>query len=109
MSGKFAFSFAATVDKVQTLADGGIKVSLLLSESAIPQAALFMECKRTELALQVDCKAKENNHAISKGTQRKSKWQATQESDMDSDTRDGRQQDGDTERWEQDSTQAPNR
>jgi len=59
----FEFSFAASVDKVQTLADGGIKVSLLLSETAIPQAALFMECKRNEKALRVSCKTAENSLA----------------------------------------------
>lgn len=44
-------SFPASVNKVQTLADGGIRVTLDLPESAIPQAAMLMECKREEIPL----------------------------------------------------------
>ena len=43
--------FAATVYKVQTLADGGLRITLDLPESAIPQAAMLMECKREEIPL----------------------------------------------------------
>lgn len=43
--------FPATVYKVQTLVDGGLRVTLDLPESAIPQAALLMDCKRLETPL----------------------------------------------------------
>lgn len=49
-------AFIASVYKVQTLADGGIRISLDLPEHAITQAALLMECQRQGLALQVTCK-----------------------------------------------------
>ena len=38
--------FWATVAKVQTLADGGLRVSLDLPETAIVAAAELMACKR---------------------------------------------------------------
>lgn len=38
--------FAAQVAKVQSLADGGIRLTLDLPEDAIMQAAQLMECKR---------------------------------------------------------------
>ena len=43
--------FQATVYKVQTLVDGGIRLTLDLPEGAIPQAAMLMECKRKEIPL----------------------------------------------------------
>jgi hypothetical protein len=49
-------SFIAVVQKVQTLADGGLRVTLDLSESAIMQAAELMVCKREAVVLQVECK-----------------------------------------------------
>lgn len=42
--------FPAQVTKVQTLADGGIRVTLDLPESAIFEAAQLMECKRCGVA-----------------------------------------------------------
>jgi hypothetical protein len=45
--------FSAVVYKVQTLVDGGLRVTLDLPEQAIAQAALLMECKRTETPLVV--------------------------------------------------------
>lgn len=44
-------TFPATVYKVQTLIDGGIRITLDLPETAIPQAAMLMECKREGIAL----------------------------------------------------------
>lgn len=46
-------SFDAIVARVQTLADGGIRITLDLPETAIPQAAALMECKRQEVPLRV--------------------------------------------------------
>ena len=45
--------FNAAVAKVQTLADGGLRVSLDLPESQIIAAAWLMECKRQELPLKL--------------------------------------------------------
>ena len=38
--------FDAIVAKAQTLADGGIRITLDLPESAIPQMAMLIEAKR---------------------------------------------------------------
>jgi len=46
-------TFWATVAQVRTLADGGIRVMMDLSEDAIMQAAQLMECKRAEVVLKV--------------------------------------------------------
>ena len=43
--------FQAVVYKVQTLVDGGLRLTLDLPESAIPQAAMLMECKREEIPM----------------------------------------------------------
>lgn len=43
--------FPAAVHKLQTLVDGGIRVTLDLPETAIPQMAMLAECKRAGLPL----------------------------------------------------------
>lgn len=45
------FEFIATVYKVSTLVDNGIRLTLDLPETAIPQMALLAECQREGLAL----------------------------------------------------------
>lgn len=52
--------FDAVVARVQTLADGGIRVTLDLPESAVMQAAQMMECKRFGAVLEVTATAKVN-------------------------------------------------
>jgi hypothetical protein len=54
---KPAITFSAAVEKVQTLVDGGIRVTLDLPEDAIKQAAMLMECKREMIPLKVEIKA----------------------------------------------------
>lgn len=49
-------TFPAIVAKVQTLADGGIRVTLDLPEQAIMAAAELMACKREGVTLWVECK-----------------------------------------------------
>lgn len=49
--------FPATVEKVQTLVDGGIRITLDLPEDAITQAAALMACKREGIPLRVEVKA----------------------------------------------------
>ncbi len=46
--------FDAVVARVQTLVDGGLRVTLDLPEQAIAQAAALMECKRQEVYLKVE-------------------------------------------------------
>lgn len=52
-----AIRFSATVEKVQTLVDGGIRVTLDLPEDAISQAASLMACKREGIPLKVEVTA----------------------------------------------------
>jgi hypothetical protein len=54
---KAVIEFKATVEKVQTLVDGGIRVTLDLPEDAIAQAASLMTCKREGIPLKVEVKA----------------------------------------------------
>lgn len=49
--------FSASVEKVQTLVDGGIRVTLDLPEDAISAAASLMACKREMIPLAVEVKA----------------------------------------------------
>ena len=53
MNGKPLAEFDAQVYKVQTLVDGGLRLTLDLPEDAIAQCAALMECKRLEIALRV--------------------------------------------------------
>ncbi len=50
--------FDAIVAKAQTLADGGIRISLDLPESAIPQMAMLIEAKREGVPLEFVAKVK---------------------------------------------------
>lgn len=52
-----AIRFQATVEKVQTLVDGGIRITFDIPEDAISAAASLMACKREGIALTVEVKA----------------------------------------------------
>lgn len=52
-----AIEFSAIVYKVQTLVDGGLRLTLDLPEQSIPQAAALMECKREEIPLRFSARA----------------------------------------------------
>lgn len=52
-------AFDAVVYKVQTLVDGGIRVTLDLPEHALEAAAALMRYKRDEVALRVACTGEE--------------------------------------------------
>ena len=54
--------FIAQVAKVQTLADGGLRVTLDLPESAIMQAAELMVFKREYVPIRVECKKAEDSN-----------------------------------------------
>jgi hypothetical protein len=47
-------TFTASVSKIQTLIDGGIRVTLDLPETAISQAAALMEIKRQMIPIEVE-------------------------------------------------------
>lgn len=49
-------AFVASVNKVTTLADGGIRIALDMPEDAIVEAAWLMQCKRDGVVLQIVCK-----------------------------------------------------
>jgi len=49
--------FDAVVYKLQTLADGGIRVSLDLPETSIPQMAMLAETKRQGVPLSFEATA----------------------------------------------------
>lgn len=53
-------AFDATVYKVQTLVDGGLRVTLDLPENEIGAAARLMEFKRSEVALRVGVAEQKN-------------------------------------------------
>lgn len=50
--------FDAIVYKVQTLADGGIRLTLDLPETAIPQMAMLAETKRDGIPLVFEARVK---------------------------------------------------
>jgi hypothetical protein len=51
----------ATVYKVQTLVDKGVRITLDLPETAIMQAAMFMECQRLGVVLNIEATATVQN------------------------------------------------
>jgi len=53
MSSNTLIKFTAVVSKVQTLADGGIRVTLDLSEQDIKQAGELMQAKQAGAILEV--------------------------------------------------------
>lgn len=56
-----AIVFVGSVYKVQTLVDNGIRLTLDLPETAIPQMALLAECQREGMALRFEATEAENN------------------------------------------------
>jgi hypothetical protein len=53
--------FVAAVGKVQTLADGGIRLTLDLPETAIPEAAMLMEAKQQGIPLTFEAQVAEQS------------------------------------------------
>ena len=52
-------TFTASVARVQTLADGGLRFTLDAPESCVMQAAELMTCKRFGVVLRVTCEQAE--------------------------------------------------
>lgn len=69
-------TFWAIVGKVQTMADGGIRLYLDLPEDAIAQAAEMMAYKREGIVLDVTCKPRGENERdeSERGNTRKSTY-----------------------------------
>ncbi len=57
MEKETVITFDAIVQKVQTLADNGVRVTLDLPETAIPQMAMLAETKRQGVPLKFEAKA----------------------------------------------------
>ena len=53
-------TFVASVYKVQTLADGGIRLTLDMPETAIPQMAMLAACQRDGIVLRFEANEAEN-------------------------------------------------
>ena len=58
--------FVASVYKVQTLVDHGIRVTLDLPETAVMEMAALAECQRLGVALQVTCVPVANDRPITR-------------------------------------------
>ena len=64
--------FTAAVYKLQTLVDGGIRLTLDLPETAIPQMAMLAECQRFGRALSIEAELTKVDYAPKKGPKRRS-------------------------------------
>ena len=64
-------AFPAQVAKIATLADGGLRVTFDLPESAILPVAELMVCKRDGQVLDVVCKVRERGDDGQQGNHRK--------------------------------------
>ena len=54
MMGEMSIKFIAEVNKVQTLADSGIRVTLDLPENSIEQMAMLAACKQDGVVLDIE-------------------------------------------------------
>jgi hypothetical protein len=64
-----ALTFDATVAKVQTLVDNGIRITLDLPETAIEAAAVLMALKRKGVAMEVSVKIAQPAKQVTTGEQ----------------------------------------
>ena len=73
-----SITFHAEIYKVQTLVDGGLRLTLDLPETAIAQAAQMMGWKRNGVVVEVICKTEEYHKSDAKiveaWSKRKSGW-----------------------------------
>ena len=67
-----ALTFDATVAKVQTLIDNGIRITLDLPETAIEAAAVLMALKRQGVAIEVSVKIAQPKKQVTTGEQTRS-------------------------------------
>ena len=75
-------TFTAEVYKVQTLTDGGIRVTLNMSENETMVMAQLAECQRWGVVLQVTCitglEQDGKTRDVATGAKRKSEWKAAE-------------------------------
>ena len=72
-------AFVATVARIRTLADGGLRFEFDVGEDATMQAAQLMECKRYGAVLNIRITVKQKGSEIAileTGAKRKSEWKA---------------------------------
>ncbi len=88
-----ATQFVAVVSKVQTLADGGLRVTLDLSEDMTLQAAELMEYKRWGVLAEVNIgptvinrDEQKTGAILEKRRKRQSEWATAEQSGADRDT-----------------------
>jgi len=72
---------AMTVEKVQTMVDGALRVTLDMSETSVMQMAQFVECKRMGVVLKAEFtpdlqadSGNEKSNQLDTGKKRKSQW-----------------------------------
>ncbi len=89
-------TFHAEIYKVQTLVDGGLRLTLDLPETAIAQAAQMMDWKRNGAAIKIDCIAIQEQclDAVETRTKRKSSWAPPEGKTANKDSGNSREQDG---------------
>jgi len=90
-------TFHAEIYKVQTLVDGGLRLTLDLPETAIAQAAQMMDWKRNGIVVDVTCKTREDHDSDAKesveaGKKRKSGWTPAERKSVDAHPGDGGEQ-----------------
>jgi hypothetical protein len=82
-------TFTAEVYKVQTLTDGGIRVTLNMSENETMVMAQLAECQRWGVVLEVVCKTEveqsngKKQGDVATGAKRKSEWKAAEATGAD--------------------------
>ena len=74
-------TFSCAVYSIRTLADGGLRVALDLSEGYIDAVTWLMQRKRNGETLRIACAIdkQEITNSVQERQERKSKWSATEE------------------------------
>lgn len=78
-----AIRFQAQIFKVQTVVDGGLRVTLDLGQVSPETIVALFDAKQPGIilevaALAVSIEKQQDNNAIPKGTERKSSWQTAE-------------------------------
>lgn len=81
-------AFPASVAQVKTMADGSLRFTFDVPETAIMQAAQLMECKRWGVMLLVECIPgdlinKGNRDGTAKGNNQQSEWETPEKQGAD--------------------------
>ena len=83
MPNESTIKFHASVARIQTMADGGLRFTFDVGEMETLAAVQLMECKRLGAVLEIEATAlinnKDQSNAIQEGTERKSVWSPAKE------------------------------